>query len=192
MERSHRRRGETILNPENVARMLSGLQLFPFFPQSGEAFDALVRMVGNMAETEDQVRWLVDRMLLNPYPKWPGPAEMRAVFCTRFKPKDGYSIAGSVVSPGEIVPNQLNKAEPEYKKLERGEPVSEDLTLDASISALGELKDINRVTRPRRVPAIPVTEGRITQADIDRAVEENRDKRARRELGQEERDGGIL
>ena len=174
------------MNPETIARILSGLQLFPFFPQSGDAFDALVRMVGKMAETEDQVRWLVDRMLLNPYPKWPGPAEVRAVFCTRFKPKDGFSIAGSVVSPGEIVPNQLNKPEPEYKKLERGEPVSDDSTLNASISALGELKDINRVTRPRRVPGIQVTDGRITQADIDRAVEDLHDKKARRELGQEE------
>ena len=68
MERTHRERGETILNPETIARILSGLQLFPFFPQSGDAFDALVRMVGKMAETEDQVRWLVDRMLLNPIP----------------------------------------------------------------------------------------------------------------------------
>ena len=173
------------MNPENIARILGGLQLIPFFPTSGDAFDALVRLVGRIAENEDQVIWLVDRMLLNPYSRWPGPAEVRAVFCTRFKPKDGYSIAGSVASPGEIVPNQLNKAEPEYPKLERGEPVSDDSTLDASICALGELKDLNRVTRPRRVPAIQVLEGRITQADIDRAVEEHRDKKARGELGGE-------
>lgn len=191
MERSHRRRGETILNPETVARILSGLQLIPFFPQSGEAFDALVRLVGNLAETEDQVTWLVDRMLLNPYRGWPGPAEVRAVFCTRFRPKDGYSIAGSIASPGEIVPNQLNKPEPEYKKIGRGEPVSEDPALETSMRALGELKDLNRVTRPRSVPAIPV-EGRITQADIDRAVEELHDKKARRELGQEEHHGDTL
>lgn len=179
------------MNPENVANILSGLQLIPFFPQSGEAFDALVRLVGKMAETEDQVQWLVDRMMLNPYPKWPGPAEMRAVFCTRFKPKDGYSIVGSVVSPGEIVPNQLNKGEPEYKKIERGEPVSDDPALETSLRALGELKDLNRVGRARRVPAIPV-EGSITKADIDRAIEELHDKKARRELGQEESDGDIL
>ena len=51
--------------------------------------------------------------------------------------------------------------------------------------ALGELKDLNRVARPRRVPAIPV-KGFITQADIDQAVAELRDKRARREVGEEE------
>jgi hypothetical protein len=73
--------------------------------------------------------------------------------------------------------------------LPAGAVVSADSDLERSILALAAAKDLNRISRARRhVPGIPEIpdlppEKRITQADIDRAVAELHEKRARKELG---------
>jgi hypothetical protein len=175
-----------MLNPVIVTKLLRRLQILRFFPSDDDSIKGLLSLVNSLATDDDQVEWLVSRMLSGLYNEWPGPIELRAVFCTRFKPKDGYSIAGSLKYPGdEGIPGQLCGPEPKLPALPPGRKASADPNLEASICALAEVKDINRVTRPRRVPSIPV-ENQITQADIDRAVAENRERRARRDLGLKE------
>jgi hypothetical protein len=76
------------MNFERVAELCAELTLLRFFPSDESARLAIVRMVGEMAANEEQVRWLV-RRTLDLWNEWPGPLELRAVFCSRFKPRDG-------------------------------------------------------------------------------------------------------
>ncbi len=85
---------------EKIMEILCGLRLLPFFPSDEHAMLALVRMVGAMAKSEDQVQWLVNRMTSGLYAQWPGPQEMRACFCSKFPPKDGINAYSSVYLDG--------------------------------------------------------------------------------------------
>jgi hypothetical protein len=101
------------MNFERVAELVAELTLLRFFPGDESARLAIVRMVGQMAENEDQVRWLV-RRTLDLWNEWPGPLEFRAVFCSRFKPKDGknaYSERFTDGLPPAVVPDCVRIAE---------------------------------------------------------------------------------
>jgi hypothetical protein len=170
------------MSRRNIFATLKGLQLLRFFPASEEIMDALVDEVMSMAASEDQVKWLVKRML-SLYAEWPGPGEMRAVFCNRYKPKDGISAYSSVYPDG--IPSEKPEP-PALLALPAGHKVSTDPILEAAICALAEAKDLNRIRPRRRVPDVPEIEvppeRRITQADVDLEVERLREKRARQEL----------
>ena len=73
---------------KRVSNILGGLALLKYFPTDGEARGELAVMVSEILTTEDQVAWLVRRMR-NLYNEWPGPQELRAVACSKFKPADG-------------------------------------------------------------------------------------------------------
>lgn len=134
------------MNPTRIMEILSGLRLLPFFPSDEFAFSALVRMVGSMAENEQQVQWLVARMTSGIYTKWEGPAEMRACFCNRFKPKDGinaYSQIYETFPPDPTTPMR-QIAGPEQKQLgdPRSKKVSEDKVIQKAIDIAVELQTI--------------------------------------------------
>ena len=95
------------MNPESIVDIVMELSILPFFPAEDAARIAIVRMVGAMAANEDQVRWLVNIMTSGAFSKWEGPAELRAVFCMKFKPKDGIE-ATSAVYPDGMTREQLN------------------------------------------------------------------------------------
>ncbi|TXH41277.1 MAG: hypothetical protein E6Q97_37910 [Desulfurellales bacterium] len=68
-----------------------GLLKFPPGGQDGRLalmrlFDRIVS--ANPQEAVKQLQWLVETVVDN-YNEWPGPQEVRAVFCTRYKPADG-------------------------------------------------------------------------------------------------------
>lgn len=64
------------------------MSLLKFFPTDEFAKAALVGLLCRMATEPAQLQWL-SRTLMDNYTEWPGPQEIRAVFCTRFKPADG-------------------------------------------------------------------------------------------------------
>ena len=70
-----------------------------FFPSDDDARLGIAEEITAMAETQDQVRWLVGRV-----PKlhsdWPAMREVRAVFCSRYKPHDGYDVCSAVYLDG--------------------------------------------------------------------------------------------
>src|SRR5271157_72347 len=73
---------------DNVAEIVAKLCLLKFFPNESAARLALIEMIGEMASNEDQVHWLV-KSALAIYDEWPGPRELRALFCSRWTPRDG-------------------------------------------------------------------------------------------------------
>ena len=88
------------MNPEMILEIVQELRMLPYFPNDEFVMIGLVRLVGSMCETEEQVRWLVSRMTSGLYSQWPGPQEMRACYCSKFRPKDGISTCSTVYETG--------------------------------------------------------------------------------------------
>ena len=89
------------MNIERILEILMGLAVLKYFPAGNDsALLVLARLAGSMCSTEAQVQWLVDRMTSGLYTEWPGPAEMRAVFCSKFPPKDGQTAYSTVYHDG--------------------------------------------------------------------------------------------
>jgi hypothetical protein len=154
-----------------------------------------------MCATEEQVRWLVDRMTSGIYAEWPGIAEMRACFCYRYKPRDGVEAYSSVYAEmprDPTAPPRPEIAAPYLKALPPGHEVTPDPELEASIQQLAEkckmppahpiadkfatmLREMMTAPSERLSEDPPVNPNfkPITQADVDRAVQELHERRAR-------------
>ncbi len=175
------------LNIKQAASELAKLSLMKFFPADQQARAALLQIVCGIAETNEQIEWLVRRALAV-FTEWPGPYELRALYCSRWKPCDGteaYSALFPATEDGggfprdpalpPLPPPLLTPGKAEARKL---------LGMAADyVESLPEIRlSAPRVTRAAPMPTNPNFRP-ITQADIDRELLRQRDERARRELG---------
>jgi hypothetical protein len=170
------------LDVRKVAEILGGLTLLDYFPSDPAARGALIELVCSMAQNEDQVQWLVRRMTSGLYNQWPGPREVRACFCSKFKPKDGIEVDSTVYPDG--IPSERPRPQLALPPLPVGRLASGDQDIERTVLNLAELKRIEpNGARPQRVPEIPAPPQKLlTQADIDKAVEElHENKRRERE-----------
>jgi hypothetical protein len=99
------------LTPETAVSAVNQLALMAFFPSDPEVRAALVTVLMNLVETEEQLDWLVNRAL-RLYAKWPGVAELRALYCSRFKPRDGIESYSTVYLDGIPPENTPPRHEP--------------------------------------------------------------------------------
>ncbi len=58
------------------------------FPEDEITRAAIMKLVDKLASTAEQVNWLSEAVI-NKFNWWPGPVELRSLFCMRFKPADG-------------------------------------------------------------------------------------------------------
>jgi hypothetical protein len=142
------------VNLKRVLEALAGLAMLKFFPANNEAvLAALARLCVNMCRSEDEVEWLVDRMTSGLYQEWPGPLEMRAVYCSRYKPKDGLN-AYSQVYPDGIPMSKEGKlkqlAGAELKALPPGHVASADESMEVALRIAART---NSLTCPLGGPA---------------------------------------
>jgi hypothetical protein len=141
------------MNPVTVRNILAGLRALPFFDGGEAPVSMLVSMVTGMAETEEQILWVVQRMTAGLYEKWPGPLEMRAVYCSKFRPKDGVEAESTIYPngiPSEKKPGDLSGLPvPELPALPAGHIASTDPEADAIIQALAEKLATQR-KRPKK------------------------------------------
>ena len=197
-----------MVNVAAVTKALGRLTLMKYFPADDTARTALVEMVCGMIDHEDQAEWLAKRML-QIYREWPGPYELRACYCGRFRPADGISACSEIYGDGlpidPTAPPRPEIAAPKRLALPPGHVESADPELDAAIQKLAEkvkppaphplvtqfqhmLAEITTAPRDRREPEEPrptnLNYRRITQADIDAAVAENRAREARKLAGE--------
>lgn len=177
------------LDFEEVGALVSDLAALNFFPTTDEGRLAVVKVVGQMAASVEQVRRLVDQMLLL-YNDWPGPRELRCVFCSRIgRPVDGVEVNASMVFPdGELPNTRPVPASPLL--LPAGDPlraevlkVGHALTLPAlpapgkrGDEGVEELRGELRKRRPAPIPA-PADFVPITQADVDRELQAREERR---------------
>jgi carbohydrate-binding DOMON domain-containing protein len=173
-----------MLNFEKTLDMLGGLTLLKFFPSDPGARLELAKLVGRMASNEAQVEWLVQRTtaLCN---EWPGPLALRQIFCSKFKPADGIEAGGTSMFP-DGPPSEQKIEAPSLPALPAGHVATVDAGYDRAIRLLAAAKDMDRLKRVaiQEAPTNPDFKP-ITQADVDRAVDELHEKRARAELGLE-------
>lgn len=123
---------------EEVNEAVQRLGALKFFPSNVGARLAIVRVIRDMATTGDQVQWLI-RRALQLFDSWEGPRELRALFCSRWKPRDGIEAA-SAVYPDGFPPER----KPEPKLLIAPDVISADPQLDREVRKVAELKDLNR------------------------------------------------
>lgn len=123
---------------EATYKAVQDLAALKFFPSNVGVRLAVVRVVRDMATSDQQVQWLV-RRALQLFDSWEGPRELRALFCSRYKPRDGIEATSSVYPEG--FPPE-HKREP--KLLINPNLVSADPQLDREVRKVAELKDMNR------------------------------------------------
>jgi hypothetical protein len=95
---------------DTINALVGSMGTMKFFPSDPAARLALTELMTEMASTEEQVRWLAKRMR-SLYNEWPGEREMRACFCSRFRPADGINAYSSVYSDG--IPSERQNADPQ-------------------------------------------------------------------------------
>ncbi len=197
-----------MMTRQAMEKMMAQLALLPFFPASPQDRLVLSEYVENFAETDDQLKWLGARML-DLYKEWPGPREMRACFCSRYRPKDGISITSAVYAAEDGIPSERQPERlllPAARALPPGEPTA-DPEFAAKLHELATAMSLNTNPRhrqsfvrkiaaenapPQSAPLSPAEGqplggrggrgadvGRITEDDIARALAANRERRAR-------------
>jgi hypothetical protein len=122
-----------------------------FFPSDPDARAALCDAIEDYVTTDDQLDWL-GRRAVKQFGEWPGPMELRALFCNTFQPRDGVNAYSSIY-PAEIAGRKL-------KELPQGRVVTADLRADAAFKIaleLQALKDssINARATPEEIAAAP-------------------------------------
>ena len=93
-----------------IGKVVRGWTCLKFFPSEPSAIGPIAKIIASMVGTVEQLRWL-DSVMLNQVGEWPGPAEVRAIFCTRFRPEDGDEVKGysaiAGFTPGDIEGEKL-------------------------------------------------------------------------------------
>ena len=176
-------------NPERISKILEGLYVLPYSPMKSQAQLQVLRLVCSMldpAKAEQQAQWLVDAMTSGAYNAWPGPGELRAMFCSKFKPHDGVQSASEVYPdgipseylriPGETPKKSPILLPPAIPPDPRDHHVSEDAAFDHEIQKAAERKT-RWPTHTSEIVKLhddhygearePGTYRQITQADID-------------------------
>lgn len=106
------------------------LSAIPFFPSDSGARTAVARALRSFVSQTHHLRWLVDTSI-DHMRQWGGVAELRGIYCTRFKPADGVegysSISGFTPADSENaylsgIPAPRQLAEADQKALERMSP----------------------------------------------------------------------
>ena len=172
-----------MIDTKQATADMARLSVLKFFPADQTARAEIVLMACEMAQTNEQVAWLAKRCI-QLWNEWEGPREMRAVFCSKFRPADGIEAYSQLPRFNDGIPSE-KAAEPlqlggaTVRQIAGPRETADDLTAAASIrpviEAMARAKDMQR-TKPVRVPSIPLLQltdaDRITAADIDRAMRE--------------------
>lgn len=146
-------------------KTIAKLTALKFFPTDPTGQKAVVEIAAKMATTNEQIDWVVAQMLVW-YNEWPGPKEMRGVFCQRWKPADGGpNISVSQVFEGGIFPGCQAASGAGVPAISKAEAVR---LLAMAAEPLPEVAAATPIIRPKVTP-IARTPQIITQADIDKA-----------------------
>jgi hypothetical protein len=70
-----------------------------FFPGDPEVKATIAEIVMELANTREEAIWLGKRMVAL-FNEWPGPIEMRATFCSKYRPRDGHEVNSTVYLDG--------------------------------------------------------------------------------------------
>jgi hypothetical protein len=132
------------LSPETAAEGVCKLALMAFFPGDPDTRAALVWALLQFVDTEEHLEWLVERAL-KLYTRWPGVGELRAVYCSRFKPADGQEAYSEIYQSGFPHQSPPPKVPPPRETI---------TTADRGLS-----DQVRAAARAKRMPAVGRTMG---------------------------------
>lgn len=164
------------LDFDEVADACADLTMLNFFPGDDGGRLAVVKLVARLCSTMAQVEWLVTR-LTTLYNKWPGPAEVRAVFCKRYPPADGIDTRNTHTSeffPDGNIPCETPEALPWPGLALPPGRVSASPALENEIRLLAAPKAMVPARRAvRTVELVPVNpSARVTAREVEQAEKE--------------------
>lgn len=84
---------------EEIAPIVNELAIMKYFPGDVDARIGVAKQLACICATADQASWLVTRALAL-YAEWPGIHELRALYCSRFRPLDGIECVSTVYGDG--------------------------------------------------------------------------------------------
>lgn len=99
------------MTSEEADVVVEAMTVLPHFPNAPAAQALIASELTAMCGTADQALWLARRMS-QLYGKWPGMQEMRACYCSKFKPLDGIEQFSEVYSDGVPSEKDTRKALP--------------------------------------------------------------------------------
>lgn len=79
--------GEKV-NQEYIEQAVADLAILKFFPSGPGEQVAIMRLLLAIVDTPEHLAWLV-KTLMDYIGEWPGPAQLRALYATRYRPADG-------------------------------------------------------------------------------------------------------
>lgn len=194
-------RAEPVLTADEISGAVEGLSAIPWFPKEEGArtmiADAIARLCSDSRSCFELVRRMVDG-----YKGWPGVREMRICYCALVGlPLSGEDLhsaiseyypegfGGPIVStaPRLVLPAGATPAERTLDDAAWRASLEKDLTTIApqreyTVDPVKTLEDRKEFLRQQHRELMSQIKP-ITQADVDRAVEDLREKRARAELG---------
>ena len=184
-----------VVSMESAAFATEALGAIPFFPGEQAARTMIAREIRQICRSEVDVLWLVQRMIRLYGDRWPGPLEMRRVYCNKQRPLDGIEAVGISERFPDGIPSEHPEPTP-MAALPAGRVASADRQIEAAIAEVAKAKRVpaanEAMPRPIPAPRIATTPEQkhfkpITRADVDRAAEEHRrqklDAQARKEAG---------
>jgi hypothetical protein len=157
---------------EHIIDAVRAMSSIPFFPKEEYSQRAIMAEIAKFADRPERVDWLASAALRS-MREWRGVAELRGMYCTRFKPADGYdeycSVPGFSANDCEAAYIEGQARETDRKMLEwkRNPPLLEGDVLDVSVA----IKPID----PK--PAEPAPR-------LDRTTADLRERRNRERLSQ--------
>lgn len=128
-----------MVNVERAARSIGKLSLLKFFPSDPDARTALVEMACAMVETDEEIEWLC-RRALQIFNEWPGPNELRALYCSRYPAQDGVSANSELFSTGYPPDPAFPRREEWIPQLPAGRRISGDINIENAVILLAEEK----------------------------------------------------
>jgi hypothetical protein len=80
---------------QQLEAAVAQMTILRYFPAESIARAMVMDLLSRLVGTAEQLNWLT-RTLVDRVGEWHGPAELRGIFCTRFKPADGIEADCSV------------------------------------------------------------------------------------------------
>src|SRR5215472_7254230 len=83
-----------------LLKAVGKLMSMPYYPVSETLVKiSLIDELPEIAGNDEQLAWLI-RRVTSLYAYWPGLSEIRAVYCSKFKPRDGIEVHSGVFLDG--------------------------------------------------------------------------------------------
>lgn len=162
-----------MINVKRASESIGRLAILKFFPADNVARAEILKLICEMASTNEQIDWLVNRAR-SLWNEWEGPRELRAILCSKFRPADGIEAYSQLAQFADGIPAEKQSA-PQLegatlKQLEAG-PIA-DPEMQALVVAMKPAKNLNAVRGLPIKPAI-ILPGETEYTALQRAVDES-------------------